>query len=93
MIFIDLNNLEIVIIKENIINFNDIQISDNHIFYFSIQNGISKIKKESFEFDEGHFKVEGLIEKKTNLNYYSKIIVTENSYIIIYDNNNLFIFK
>ena len=93
LIFIDLNNLEIVIIKENIINFKEIKILDNHIFYFSIQNGILKIKKEILELDEGHFKVDGLIEKKINFNYYSKFLVTDNGYIIIYDNNNLCIFK
>ena len=93
LIFIDINYLEIVLIKNYDDYFNEIKILDNHILYFQFDNDISKIKKESYDLNEGYFKDKGLIEKNINFSFYNEILVTDNNYIVVYGYDSLYVLK
>ena len=93
MIFIDINYLEIVLIKNYDDYFNEIKVLDNHILYFQFDNDISKIKKESYDLNEGYFKDKGLIEKNINFSFYNEILVTDNNYIVVYGYDSLYVLK
>ena len=93
LIFIDINYLEIVLIKNYDDYFNEIKVLDNHILYFQFDNDVSKIQKESYDLNEGYFKDKSLIEKNINFSFYNEILVTDNNYIVVYGHDSLYVLK
>ena len=93
LLFIDLKYLDIVIIKELQNDVKYIKIIDNYLLQCFIATNNLKIQKDKFNFNEKYFENKGLIEKNIHCSSHSEILVTDNGYFIVSDNNNLYIFK
>ena len=93
LILIDLKNYEIVQKIEFEDNYKFVEIKDKYFFIFYTEKGLLKIKRNIFNFKENCFEYKEPIETNIHNSYSLDILMTDNEYFLINNDEKLFILK
>ena len=88
LLFIDLKHFEIVLQKEENISYNKFyctKVMNDFILQFKIEKHKLKMKKYSFNFNDGSIEDQGLIENNLIIFEPPKISFKDDSYLILSD--------